>query len=128
MPTPDIQLTRDPHLTQIRPVVARTPQRLRGVPPARCSLGSPAAVPHLRACRLLRFVAATTCAEARVCRGPPNRRLVRAGRRLALVFLPRDLRLTGYFASVRLPQQASRGDAWMLVARVDRCDFCWPRS
>ena len=44
MPTPDIQLTRDPHLTQIRPVVARTPQGCEEC----LQLGAPWV--HLRLC------------------------------------------------------------------------------
>src|SRR4029450_3262060 len=57
MPTPDIQLTRDPHLTQIRPVVARTPQGCEEC----LQLGAPWV--HLRLC--------LTCGHVGCCDSSP---------------------------------------------------------
>src|SRR6185312_2649456 len=67
---------------------------LRGVPPARYSLGAPAPVPDVWPRRLLRFVARPPRAPACASDRPPDRPVLRARGGLALVLLRRDLRLS----------------------------------
>src|ERR1700759_2948435 len=67
---------------------------LRGVPGARVPVGAPAALPDLRARGLLRFLAASARARARLRGRAPDRRVFRAGRVLALVLCQRSLRLS----------------------------------
>ena len=77
----------DPHVAAIRQVRPRT-QRLRGMPAARHTVGPPAAVPDLRARRLLRLVTDAACPSARAHGGPPDRAVHGARRELALVLRP----------------------------------------
>src|SRR4051794_31153732 len=85
----------DPHVVMIRPVVPQTPRGVRRVPASGHALGTPAAVPHLRACRLLRLVADEARAAARPYDRTSHRPVVRARRGLALVLRRRNLRLSG---------------------------------
>src|ERR1700742_4548391 len=67
---------------------------LRGVPGPGNPVGAPAAVPYLRARGMLRFLADAARARARLRGRAPDRRLVRAGRVLALVLCRRNVRLS----------------------------------
>src|ERR1700748_3832193 len=69
-------------------------ERMRGMPPARDGMGALAAVPDLRARRLLRLFSAPASPRARPRGRPPDRAFVRAGRELALVLCRRTVRLS----------------------------------
>src|SRR6202165_5153508 len=58
---------------------------------ARHTVGVPAAVPDVRARRLLRFFAHAACPGARPHGGPPDRAVHGAGTDVALVLCPREL-------------------------------------
>ena len=69
------------------------PARMRGMLADRFTLAAPAAVPHLRARGLLRFLPDAACSRARRPHRPPHRAILRAGRVVAVVLCRRDLRL-----------------------------------
>jgi hypothetical protein len=81
----------DPHVAAIRPVVPRTPGMLRGMPPARHAVGASAALPDMRARRLLRLV--TDSARQGACRphGASDRAVHGTRRDVAVVLSPRRL-------------------------------------
>src|ERR1700722_3633949 len=85
---------------------------LRGVPAPEVGVGAPAAVPDLRARRVLRLLPAAARPRSRLRGRPPGRAVVRAGRELALVLCRRNLRL---IAGTRLvttaPGRARRSPA-----------------
>src|SRR6201985_2847812 len=65
-------------------------ERMRGMPPARDGMGALAAVPDLRARRLLRLFSAPARPRGR----PPHRPVVRTGRELALMLCRQTVRLS----------------------------------
>src|SRR5207237_911968 len=62
--------------------------RMRGMPEDRLAVGTPALMPDLRPCRVLRRLTEPTCDTAFPCDTPPDHRRVRSFRRLGMV-LPR---------------------------------------
>src|SRR6185369_15715436 len=66
-------------------------ERLRGMSAARHTVGPPAAVPDVRARRLLRLVAHAACPSARALDRAPDRAVHGGRRELALVLRPREL-------------------------------------
>src|SRR5258708_39936343 len=69
---------------------------MRGVPAAGHPVGTAAAMPDLRARRLLRLLTRAPCPHPRVPHRAPGGAVVRAGRGLALVLLRTQLCLSAY--------------------------------